>query len=55
VFRHSLPEAAELSPHIEFELHEHGGHVGFIEGPPQRPAYYLERRIPQWLAEQAAG
>ena len=54
VFRHSLPEADELSPRIEFELHAHGGHVGFIEGPPQRPAYYLERRIPQWLAEQAA-
>jgi hypothetical protein len=54
VFRHSLPEATELSPHIEFELHEHGGHVGFIEGTLRQPGYYLERRIPQWLAERAA-
>ncbi|WP_372866015.1 hydrolase [Pseudomonas sp.] len=54
VFRHSLPEAGELSPSTQFELHEHGGHVGFIDGSPRRPGYYLERRIPQWLAEQVA-
>jgi len=54
VFRHSLPEASELAPCIEMEVHAHGGHVGFIEGSPRRPGYYLERRIPQWLAEQAA-
>lgn len=55
VFRHSLPESAELSPHIEFELHAHGGHVGFIDGSPRKPGYYLERRIPQWLATRAVG
>ncbi|WP_324732319.1 hydrolase [Pseudomonas paeninsulae] len=49
VFRHSLPEADELSPSTQFELHEQGGHVGFIDGSPRRPGYYLERRIPQWL------
>ncbi|MDA7088820.1 hydrolase [Pseudomonas sp. SA3-5] len=49
VFRHSLPEADELSPSTQFELHAHGGHVGFIDGSPRRPGYYLERRIPQWL------
>ncbi|WP_439887150.1 hydrolase [Pseudomonas sp. MBLB4123] len=54
VFRHSLPEPAELAPGIEFELHRHGGHVGFVEGTLRRPAYYLERRIPQWLTAQAA-
>ncbi|WP_425917296.1 hydrolase [Pseudomonas sp. GWSMS-1] len=54
VFPHSLPEASELSPSIEFELHAHGGHVGFVEGSLGKPGYYLERRIPQWLAEQAA-
>ncbi|MGE8361870.1 hydrolase [Pseudomonas sp.] len=50
VFRHSLPEPDELSGSITFELLEHGGHVGFVEGSPLRPSYYLERRIPHWLA-----
>jgi len=55
VFRHSLPEAVELSPCTQFELHAHGGHVGFVDGSPRRPGYYLERRIPQWLAARASG
>jgi predicted alpha/beta-fold hydrolase len=50
VFRHSLPEAHELSASTRMELHGQGGHVGFVEGSPQKPAYYLERRIPGWLA-----
>ena len=55
VFRHSLPETEELPPCIQFELHAHGGHVGFVDGSPLRPGYYLERRIPQWLAARASG
>lgn len=51
VFRHSLPEPGELSARTRMELHARGGHVGFIEGAPRRPAYYLERRIPEWLAD----
>ena len=50
VFAHSLPEASELSDCTEFELLAKGGHVGFVEGSPRTPRYYLERRIPQWLA-----
>ena len=50
VFRHSIPEASELSACTQLELHSKGGHVGFLEGSPGKPAYYLERRIPQWLA-----
>lgn len=53
VFAYSLPEASELASGIEFELLAKGGHVGFIEGSPRRPSYYLERRIPQWLLEQS--
>ncbi|MHA6492014.1 hydrolase [Pseudomonas borbori] len=53
VFSHSVPAASELSPCTEMELHAHGGHVGFVEGSLRRPSYYLERRIPQWLAAQA--
>ncbi|MEX5451937.1 hydrolase, partial [Stutzerimonas stutzeri] len=50
VFRHSVPEPAELSASTTLELHRRGGHVGFVEGTPRRPRYYLDRRIPQWLA-----
>ncbi|MCY1354945.1 hypothetical protein D9M69_413460 [compost metagenome] len=49
VFRHSLPEAHELSATTRMELHPRGGHVGFVEGSPRKPTYYLERRIPDWL------
>nr|WP_152987274.1 hydrolase [Pseudomonas sp. TTU2014-080ASC] len=49
VFRHSLPQADELAPCIEFERHARGGHVGFIGGSLKQPEYYLEKRIPEWL------
>ena len=52
VFRHSLPAADELSPSTSLELHPRGGHVGFIENSLRQPVFYLERRIPMWLAEQ---
>ena len=51
VFRHSLPEPGELAVGTRLELHGGGGHVGFIEGSPRQPAYYLERRIPAWLID----
>ena len=54
VFPHSLPEADELSASTTFELHAHGGHVGFVEGSLGKPGYYLERRIPQGQSKQAA-
>ncbi|WP_407293247.1 hydrolase [Stutzerimonas zhaodongensis] len=49
VFRHSIPEPDELSATTILELHATGGHVGFVEGTPLRPNYYLERRVPEWL------
>ncbi|PAU85940.1 hydrolase [Pseudomonas sp. WN033] len=52
VYPHSVPELSELSASTRMELHPHGGHVGFIEGPPWQPGYYLERRLPEWLAQQ---
>src|SRR5690606_33088700 len=54
VFRHSVPDLTELAPGTHLELHDKGGHVGFVEGSPARPRYYLERRIPAWLAETDA-
>ncbi|MFK8329001.1 hydrolase [Pseudomonas sp. BJa5] len=50
VFSHSLPAASELAVDTTFELHTRGGHVGFVDGSLHNPGYYLERRIPQWLA-----
>jgi hypothetical protein len=44
-----LAQAASANPCLDLELHERGGHVGFVEGPPWRPAYYLERRVLDFL------
>jgi predicted alpha/beta-fold hydrolase len=49
VFKHSLPDAGELSASTEFDLQNRGGHVGFVDGSIRTPTYYLERRIPEWL------
>jgi len=46
-----IPAADKLSPHVVYELHNCGGHVGFIEGgTPFKPKYYLERRILSFLS-----
>jgi len=48
-----IPEEAELAPSVTLELSEHGGHVGFISGQwPWRLDYWLDQRIPEFLAEQ---
>jgi len=52
VFPHSLPEPGELAPGTQLELQAKGGHVGFVDGSLGKPTYYLERRIPQWLADR---
>lgn len=45
-----IPHPSQLCEHVEYELHAHGGHVGFIEGgTPWSPRYYLERRILDFL------
>ena len=47
-----LPGLDELSPHVQFELTPHGGHVGFISGTvPFRPQYWLEQRITGFLQD----
>lgn len=47
-----VPSKDELSPNIEFELSENGGHVGFIAGSvPGRPEYWLELRISSFLQQ----
>ncbi len=47
----AAPGQDELSPNVEFDLTHRGGHVGFVSGAfPWRPKYWLEERIPEYLA-----
>ena len=51
--RDIVPGREELSPFIRLELSAAGGHVGFVEGGvPWAARYWLEDRIPRFLAEQ---
>ncbi len=43
----ALPQAAQLPSHIHFQLHESGGHVGFMAGFRDD---WLERRIVNFLS-----
>lgn len=55
VGRAAVPESNEAGPGVRFELSEHGGHVGFIAGPPaQRPWCWLNRRLPDWFRAATA-
>ncbi|PLR50314.1 hydrolase [Chimaeribacter arupi] len=45
-----IPDAAHLPANVEYQLTEHGGHVGFVSGSFKRPQMWLEQRIPAWLA-----
>jgi uncharacterized protein len=45
----ALPEPSELSPSIETEFTDAGGHVGFWEGPPWRSRAWAERRALAFL------
>jgi len=45
-----LPHITELSPDVQLELSQAGGHVGFIGGSILRPYYWLERRVPDYLS-----
>ncbi len=46
----ALPTSKELSDTVTYELHERGGHVGFIDGTLFEPTYYLEKRVPAFLS-----
>ncbi|MGL5966348.1 MAG: hydrolase [Kluyvera sp.] len=46
---HSIPAQEELPDNVEYQLTEHGGHVGFIGGTLRHPEMWLEKRIPAWL------
>lgn len=46
----AVPKAREFSAAITLELASRGGHVGFVGGEPWAPRYWLETRIPAFLA-----
>ena len=46
-----IPKKSELSSAISLEVSRHGGHVGFIQGPPWKPSYWLDQRIPAYFEE----
>ena len=50
----SLPDPATLPECVQAEFVRHGGHVGFVEGPPWRTASWAERRAVQFLASVLA-
>ncbi|WP_404377794.1 hydrolase [Vreelandella aquamarina] len=52
IYPHTVPKTDMLPSCVSLALFPKGGHVGFIEGTPWRPRYYLEHRLPEWLAAQ---
>lgn len=46
----AIPTPAEVSPSVELAVSKQGGHVGFVAGSLWRPEYWLEKRIPDFLA-----
>ena len=48
----AVPTHRELAANVRLELSQRGGHVGFVGGRwPWRAEYWLEQRIPEYLAE----
>lgn len=47
VHPHTVPSPMQLSTAIDFELHHHGGHVGFLAQPFR---YYLDTRLATYFS-----
>jgi predicted alpha/beta-fold hydrolase len=52
----AIPRGIErTNPWITAAFTEHGGHVGFIAGPPWAPRFWAEREAARFLAERLGG
>ena len=49
----TLPRTVQ-NAQVTQEIWPHGGHLGFVEGPPWRPRFYAERRAVEFLAQRVA-
>lgn len=48
----AIPSQSELSPYVQLEVSEKGGHVGFISGgTPWKPTFWIEERAPQFFVQ----
>ena len=46
----AIPAARELGAGVQLELHDSGGHAGFVSGSwPWRPRYWLDERVCEFL------
>jgi predicted alpha/beta-fold hydrolase len=45
------PTPDQLGSSVTLEASREGGHVGFVQGSPLNPRYWLEQRIPAFLAD----
>jgi uncharacterized protein len=46
-----IPSPEEVAPCVTLDVHDSGGHVGFVMGSvPWRARYWLEERVPEFLA-----
>lgn len=53
---HLIPDPGRVSEEVSLEITEDGGHLGFVSGRwPWAPRYWLETRVPDFLASHLAG
>jgi predicted alpha/beta-fold hydrolase len=51
----SFPHAqVAANPDVQAFLTPHGGHLGFVEGPPWRPRFWAEEQAARFLASHCA-
>jgi predicted alpha/beta-fold hydrolase len=46
-----IPNSNNLPDCVELEIHEHGGHVGFISGGINSPYLWINQRVMRHLSE----
>ncbi|ARU56789.1 MAG: hydrolase [Pseudomonadales bacterium] len=47
-----IPDQWQIPDCVDYELSQHGGHVGFLFGSPWKPRFWLEERIPEWMSHR---